>query len=126
VGGPGSGKGTNCERLAERFQLVHVSTGDLLREEVKRGGDFAEDILNHMKNGEMVPIDITKRLLLRSMERAGRGVPGFLIDGFPRPNMRNIFYTDWSVYDLSLLRLPRGSAHSPPARKGKDKRAHRR
>lgn len=50
--------GTNCERLAERFQLVHVSTGDLLREEVKRGGDFANDILDHMKNGEMVPIVI--------------------------------------------------------------------
>jgi len=84
LGGPGSGKGTQCDRIAKEFGLIHVSTGDLLREEVTRGGSLAEEIDLLMKDGKMVPMSVTKKLLLRSMEKSGRGVPGFLIDGFPR------------------------------------------
>ncbi|KAJ3262115.1 hypothetical protein HK103_003958 [Boothiomyces macroporosus] len=80
LGGPGSGillltlgKGTQCEKLAEEFQLVHLSTGDLLREEVSIRSKIGIEAEKLMKEGLMVP-KISENM----------GAVGFLIDGFPR------------------------------------------
>lgn len=83
LGGPGSGKGTACGRLVEEFGFVHISAGDLLREEVKRGTELGEKINGIISVGNIVPSEITVELLRQSMERAPSTV-GYLIDGFPR------------------------------------------
>ncbi|KAI8922607.1 adenylate kinase-domain-containing protein [Entophlyctis helioformis] len=83
LGGPGSGKGTQCDRLVEHLKFAHLSTGDLLRDEVKKGTPLGAKLEADMKEGKMVPVEITMDLLLSAME-AQRGCPGYLVDGFPR------------------------------------------
>jgi len=84
LGGPGSGKGTQCAKFVEAYGLVHISTGDLLREEVALGTELGLEIRDAMEEGKMVSNNVIKRLLLKAMESAGRDAAGFLIDGFPR------------------------------------------
>jgi len=82
LGGPGSGKGTNCTRIQNDFGYVHLSAGDLLREERNSGSELATMINNYIVEGKIVPAEVTVRLLLKAMENSGRDK--FLIDGFPR------------------------------------------
>ncbi|KZV91597.1 UMP-CMP kinase [Exidia glandulosa HHB12029] len=95
LGGPGAGKGTQCARLVEDFDFVHLSAGDLLRAEQHReGSEFSKLIQDCIKNGTIVPMEVTIKLLENAMGEAverkkgshgwedGRG--RFLIDGFPR------------------------------------------
>uniref|UniRef100_A0A224ZBC6 UMP-CMP kinase n=1 Tax=Rhipicephalus zambeziensis TaxID=60191 RepID=A0A224ZBC6_9ACAR len=83
LGPPGSGKGTQCQKLVERFGYKHLSAGDLLREEKGTpGSQFGEVIDHHIRNGTIVPVEITCRLLDRAMQSSGKS--HFLIDGFPR------------------------------------------
>ena len=82
LGGPGSGKGTICAKLAEAYSFLHVSTGDLLRAEVAAGGRGAEEINGYMKEGKIVPSEVTVRLLKRAIDEAT--APVVLVDGFPR------------------------------------------
>lgn len=83
LGGPGAGKGTQCENIVRDYGYVHLSAGDLLREERQRAGSqFGEEIEGHIRNGTIVPVQITCSLLRRAMEQSGK--MDFLIDGFPR------------------------------------------
>ncbi|WAR23031.1 KCY-like protein, partial [Mya arenaria] len=83
LGGPGAGKGTQCENIVRDYGFVHLSAGDLLREERQRpSSEFGEEIEGHIKNGTIVPVQITCSLLRRAMEESGE--KKFLIDGFPR------------------------------------------
>jgi len=58
LGGPGSGKGTQCQLIAKEYGYFHLSSGDLLRAEVKSGSDQGIKLQEIMKNGLLVPIDI--------------------------------------------------------------------
>jgi hypothetical protein len=87
LGGPGSGKGTNCARIVDAFGYVHLSAGDLLRAERKSGSDLGEMIEKHIREGSIVPAEVTVRLLRQAMEQSGESK--FLIDGFPR-NAENL------------------------------------
>jgi len=86
LGGPGSGKGTQCARLVQRFGYTHLSAGDLLRGEQQRDSPQALLIKNYIKEGKIVPVEITCGLLLKAMteleETQAERV--FLVDGFPR------------------------------------------
>ncbi|KAI9841469.1 MAG: bifunctional uridylate/adenylate kinase [Sclerophora amabilis] len=93
LGGPGSGKGTQCAKLVSDYGFTHLSAGDLLREEQDRpGSEFGELIRNNIKEGIIVPMEVTVSLLENAMtetlEHKGDGVGRekgrFLIDGFPR------------------------------------------
>lgn len=84
LGGPGSGKGTQCERVAKEFNYAHLSTGDLLRAEVASGSSVGKDLESLMKEGKIVPLDVTLGLLRRAMVATPSNFAGFLIDGFPR------------------------------------------
>uniref|UniRef100_A0A0N5A348 UMP-CMP kinase n=1 Tax=Parastrongyloides trichosuri TaxID=131310 RepID=A0A0N5A348_PARTI len=89
LGPPGSGKGTQCAKIQKEFGYIHLSAGDLLREERNReGSEYGELIENHIKNGTIVPVEITCALLKNAME-ANKGAKGFLVDGFPR-NQNNL------------------------------------
>lgn len=83
LGGPGAGKGTQCLRIAKEFGYIHLSAGDLLREEAaKPESSLGQEINSHIKNGSIVPVAITCKLLENAMNASGKN--HFLIDGFPR------------------------------------------
>ena len=89
LGGPGAGKGTQCANLVEKHGFTHLSAGDLLRAEQERpGSQFGDLIRDYIKNGLIVPQEVTIQLLENAMTdaltRAGSSKGKFLIDGFPR------------------------------------------
>src|SRR5436853_6983167 len=83
MGPPGAGKGTQSAMLAERVHLPCISTGHILREEVRRKSPLGLEAKRHMDKGELVPDDVIMRLL---EERLGQQdcVRGFILDGVPR------------------------------------------
>ncbi|KAH6755084.1 P-loop containing nucleoside triphosphate hydrolases superfamily protein [Perilla frutescens var. hirtella] len=82
LGGPGSGKGTQCANIVQHFGYSHLSAGDLLRAEQNSGSENGEMIKNMINDGQIVPSEVTIKLLQRAMEESGNDK--FLIDGFPR------------------------------------------
>ncbi|XP_032658356.1 adenylate kinase isoenzyme 5 [Chelonoidis abingdonii] len=84
VGGPGSGKGTQCEQLAQKYGFTHLSTGDLLRRELTSSSERSKLIKDIMECGELVPGDIVLALLKEAMIASLGDTKGFLIDGYPR------------------------------------------
>ncbi|EMC91416.1 hypothetical protein BAUCODRAFT_328589 [Baudoinia panamericana UAMH 10762] len=87
LGGPGAGKGTQCASLVRDYGFAHLSAGDLLREEQDRpGSEFGDMIKSYIKEGQIVPMEVTIQLLENAMGRIieEKGEHKFLIDGFPR------------------------------------------
>ena len=84
LGGPGSGKGTQCAKLVSRYGCVHYSSGDLLREESKKDTEQGRMISSFLKEGKLVPGDVTLSLLKNAIMEYPRQDAIFLIDGFPR------------------------------------------
>ncbi|KAI9091558.1 adenylate kinase-domain-containing protein [Phlyctochytrium arcticum] len=87
LGGPGCGKGTQCVRIARDYNYAHLSAGDLLRAEVATGSELGKELEQIMKEGGIVPMETTLRLLRNAMYLAALATPppaGFLVDGFPR------------------------------------------
>ncbi|KAK6098306.1 bifunctional uridylate/adenylate kinase [Batrachochytrium dendrobatidis] len=83
LGGPGAGKGTQCAKLVKEFGYVHLSAGDILRDERNRqDSPYGELINRYIKEGQIVPMEITIALLHAAMKQSGS--KRFLIDGFPR------------------------------------------
>jgi len=83
LGAPGAGKGTGANALTEREPLVHISTGDILRAEIKNGTELGKNAEVLMKKGELVPDEIVAgmvKLRLRQHDCDN----GFILDGFPR------------------------------------------
>src|SRR5215203_7339153 len=83
LGPPGAGKGTQADRIAARFQLVHVATGDLLRANVADGTPLGEVARAYLDSGELVPDEVVVAMMLERLTRPDCG-HGFLLDGFPR------------------------------------------
>lgn len=83
LGPPGAGKGTQAQRVATSTGLVHISTGDMFRENVREGTELGKLAATYMDRGELVPDEVTIRMLI---ERIGRpdAVEGAMFDGFPR------------------------------------------
>ncbi|KAK6357545.1 hypothetical protein TWF718_001854 [Orbilia javanica] len=87
LGGPGVGKGTQCAKLVKEYDFVHLSAGDLLREEQSREGtDYGDLIKTYIREGKIVPMEVTIVLLENAMKRniQQSQKSKFLIDGFPR------------------------------------------
>ncbi|XP_065551751.1 adenylate kinase isoenzyme 1 isoform X1 [Lathamus discolor] len=84
VGGPGSGKGTQCERIVQKYGYTHLSTGDLLRAEVSSGSERGKTLQAIMEKGELVPLDTVLDMLRDAMVAKADVSKGFLIDGYPR------------------------------------------
>ena len=97
LGGPGAGKGTQCQLLSDNLGWSHLSAGDLLRAERKKEGSELADIINaNISAGKIVPSDITTTLIKNAMEelREEKGQTKFLIDGFPRSEGNVNSWTD--------------------------------
>jgi len=83
IGPPGSGKGTQGERLAERLGIEHLAAGDLLRDEVAKGTPLGTRVSDIMSRGELVPDTVILSLLMPRV-LAANDARGYLLDGFPR------------------------------------------
>jgi len=83
LGPPGAGKGTQADRIAARFQLMHVATGDILRANVADGTPLGEVARAYLDSGELVPDEVVVAMMLERLTRPDCG-HGFLLDGFPR------------------------------------------
>ena len=83
IGPPGSGKGTQGERLADRLGIEHLAAGDLLRAEVEKGTPLGQRVADMMQRGELVPDAVIISLLMPRVLAANDG-NGYLLDGFPR------------------------------------------
>jgi UMP-CMP kinase len=82
LGGPGSGKGTHCAKLAETFGYLHISAGDLLRAEVQSASPTSTLINSYIRDGKIVPSEITVGLLKKAIDTSTADT--VLVDGFPR------------------------------------------
>ncbi len=83
IGPPGSGKGTQAKRLAGRFGIPHISTGDMLREAVAEGTELGKKADAIMKSGALVPDDVMIGMIRERLGKAD-AKKGFILDGFPR------------------------------------------
>lgn len=81
LGPPGAGKGTQAKRIVDFVGVVHLSTGDILRDEVARGTDLGREGKQFMEKGELVPDRLIIDMIRGRIEAAS---DGFLLDGFPR------------------------------------------
>lgn len=84
LGGPGSGKGTQCEKLVKKYGFVHLSSGDLLRDEVASGSSKGKELNEMMQKGVLVPREVVLDLIKQAMIRSLPSAKGYLIDGYPR------------------------------------------
>ena len=86
TGGPGSGKGTQCDKIVSQFNFTHLSSGDLLRAKVASGSPDGQELDGIMKAGQLVPLEKVLDLITEAMKTAVEQGPcqGFLIDGYPR------------------------------------------
>ncbi|CAK7336927.1 unnamed protein product [Dovyalis caffra] len=82
LGGPGSGKGTQCPKIVEHFGFTHLCAGDLLQAEIESESENGTMIQNFKKEGKIVPSAITVKLLQQAMQLSDN--KRFIIDGFPR------------------------------------------
>ena len=82
-GPPGSGKGTQATKLADKYKLVHISTGDLFRYELSNETELGVLAKSFMDQGQLVPDEVTINMLKAKMERHPEA-NGFIFDGFPR------------------------------------------
>lgn len=84
LGGPGSGKGTQCQLLKQDFDFAQICVGDLLRREAQRDTDLGRSVADIMQRGEIVPGEVTMELLKDELGSLKGLCEGVLIDGFPR------------------------------------------
>jgi adenylate kinase len=82
-GPPGSGKGTQAVQLAEKYEILHISTGDLFRYEMGNNTPLGQKAKSYMDKGELVPDEVTVGMLRNKVE-ANPEAKGFIFDGFPR------------------------------------------
>jgi adenylate kinase len=83
IGAPGAGKGTQAERLAERFGIAHISSGDLLRQHVREQTSIGRTIKSYVDKGDLVPDSVVLDMLRKPVVAAVEA-GGYVLDGFPR------------------------------------------
>lgn len=81
LGPPGAGKGTQCQRIVDKYKVKHLSSGDILRAERKQGTDLGQKAQSYMDSGGLVPDDLIIDMMMKHIGQAGGG---YVLDGFPR------------------------------------------
>jgi adenylate kinase len=81
---PGAGKGTQSERIAARYGVPHISSGDIFREETAAGTPTGQRLRRYLESGDLVPDDLVLSLIEDRVITAARDHGGFVLDGFPR------------------------------------------
>lgn len=83
-GGPGSGKGTQSARLIDNYGLYHISTGELLRDHIKRGTELGKTADKYISKGQLIPDDLMISIIEDTLDKEARDKKGVIFDGFPR------------------------------------------
>ena len=83
-GAPGSGKGTQSDLMIQHYGLEHISTGDVLRSEIKKGTELGKLAANYIDGGNLIPDDLMISILAKVYDGYGRGHKGVIFDGYPR------------------------------------------
>lgn len=83
LGAPGAGKGTQAKMIAEKYQIPHISTGDIFRANIKKGTDLGKEAKQYMDKGLLVPDELTVKILLDRVAQDDCK-NGYVLDGFPR------------------------------------------
>ncbi len=83
-GAPGSGKGTQSDLIIEHYGLGHISTGDVLREEIKKDSELGRLAASYIDGGNLIPDELMINILAGVYDSYGRGHKGVIFDGFPR------------------------------------------
>lgn len=81
MGCPGAGKGTQSAKLQQKFDLQHISTGEVLRKEIASGSELGKEIAGIINNGNLVPDEMMASMLENVVKKTGKGI---IFDGFPR------------------------------------------
>ncbi|MFC2105074.1 adenylate kinase [Candidatus Bipolaricaulota bacterium] len=99
LGPPGAGKGTQAKRIVQELNLVHLSTGDILRDEVARKSELGKTAGSFMDRGELVPDQLIIDMIRGRIESADSG---FLLDGFPRTSAQAQALSEFASIDVVL------------------------
>ena len=83
-GAPGSGKGTQSDKMIAEYGLGHISTGDVLRDEIKKDTELGKLAASYINGGNLIPDDLMVSILAKVYDSFGRGHKGVIFDGFPR------------------------------------------
>ena len=83
LGAPGAGKGTQAKKIAEKYQIPHISTGDIFRANIKEGTELGKQAKTYMDQGLLVPDELTVNLVIDRVEHDDCK-NGYVLDGFPR------------------------------------------
>ena len=83
LGAPGAGKGTQAKMIADKYQIPHISTGDIFRSNIKEGTELGKEAKTYMDKGLMVPDELTVKILLDRVAKDDCK-KGYVLDGFPR------------------------------------------
>ena len=83
-GAPGSGKGTQSEKIIEKYKLTHISTGDILRREISSDTELGKLAKDYINRGALVPDDLIVEMLEKELIQIGGNSKGVIFDGFPR------------------------------------------
>ena len=83
LGAPGAGKGTQAKKIAEKYQIPHISTGDIFRANIKNGTELGMEAKKYMDQGQLVPDELTVKILLDRVAKDDCA-NGYVLDGFPR------------------------------------------
>ncbi|MFA5060423.1 MAG: adenylate kinase [Candidatus Omnitrophota bacterium] len=84
LGPPGAGKGTQAKLLKEIFGILHISTGDMLREEMQNQTSLGKEIKQYVESGQLVPDEVVTKLIENKLSRDPQVKKGYMLDGFPR------------------------------------------
>ena len=111
MGPPGAGKGTQASRLAQRLQVPAISTGDMLREEIRGGSALGREVRAYMDRGALVPDQLIIAIIEGRLQREDCS-RGFILDGFPRTVAqaqaldRALQQLGWSLHRVGSLNVP--------------------
>lgn len=84
MGAPGSGKGTFSSRLKEKYQIDHISTGDIFRKNIKENTPLGQEAKTYMDKGLLVPDELVNKMVLDTLQNLPADSKGYLLDGYPR------------------------------------------
>ncbi len=104
LGPAGSGKGTQSAKLAEKYGIPHISTGDLIRSEIKSASDLGKKVKSIVEAGQLVSDDIVNEIVKSKLEKSD----SFILDGYPRTLEQAKFFAEYSSFDFVFnLTVPR-------------------
>ena len=105
-GPPGAGKGTQAKLIAEKLKILHLSTGDALRREVKSGSDLGKKVQEIMNSGNLVSDEIVIEIVRKNLKESKNG---FILDGFPRTlkqaQVLEGIFKDLKIKNIKIINL---------------------